>query len=119
MQGKVWVMQALVYDNSQNSLFSIIEENYKRVNNEENIITTAYYDDKAILDKFTLMTDITQTNPIFDNKLKNEIKKTDIDLLKEHKDIVKNADYIVNERLYVLISTYMISLFIAYKLVKN
>jgi hypothetical protein len=103
--------------NSNNILFNNIKDNYKRANNEEKVELKAY----DISTKFTNEVPIDNNSKNFDNYSIKQIKddKSDIDLLKGHDDIVKNANFVINERLYVLISTYIISLFIAYKLVKN
>jgi len=47
------------------------------------------------------------------------IKEENEEILKNHDNIVKNADFVINERLYVLLSTYIIALIIAYILFKK
>lgn len=104
-------------NSNNNILFKNIENNYKRANIEEKVELKAY----DISTKFTNPETINKDSKNFDTYLIKAIKdhKNEIDLLKGHDDIVKNANFVINERLYVLISTYLISLFIAYKLVKN
>ena len=103
-----------------NKLFTDIEVNYKRINNEDNDVKFRAFDIDD--NKFTKYEELINSDfKEFNNKSTTDIKnhKNDIDLLKHHDNIVKNSNFVINERLYVLISTYLISLFIAYKLVKN
>jgi len=107
-------------NDSNNIIFKNIIKNYKKINNENNIDMRAY--DIEINNKFInhIEIDVNTYNTIFDNKSKNVLSNDNesITILEEHKDIVNNANYIINERLYILIATYIISLFIAYKLHK-
>lgn len=105
-------------NDSNNIIFKNITDYYKRSNDEESVTMRAY---DISNNNFTNKIDINNKFTSFDNKLKNIVKDNtkDIDLLKLHEDIVKNANFVINERLYILIATYVISLFIAYKLVKN
>ena len=111
---------SITEDNSNNIIFKNIIENYKKINNEKNIDMRAY--DIEINNKFInhIEIDVNTYNTIFDNKSKNVLYDDNklINILDEHKDIVKQANYIINERLYLLIATYIISLFIAYNLHK-
>ena len=109
---------------SNNKLFRDIEVNYKRINNEDNDVKFRAFDLTTTNadGKFTnYIKEINNKTSDFNNKSMTNIKnhKDEIDLLKHHDNIVKNSNFVINERLYVLISTYLISLFIAYKLVKN
>jgi hypothetical protein len=106
-------------DESNNILFRDIEVNYNRINNKDNKVEFKAFNLSD--DKFKSPEIINNEFTVFNNKSTTDIKKhkDEIDLLKDHDNIVKNANFVINERLYVLISTYLISLFIAYKLVKN
>lgn len=109
---------------SNNKLFRDIEVNYKRINNEDNDVKFRAFDLTTTNadGKFTnYIKEINNKTSDFNNESTTYIKshKDKIDLLKHHDNIVKNSNFVINERLYVLISTYLISLFIAYKLVKN
>ena len=107
----------------ESKLSKIITSNYEHYNKNDDKISIEPYEiiDKKITkyDKDIQEKDIANTP--FDKLLKNEIKldKDDPDIIKNHKDMLDNSNYVINERLYVLISTYVISLIIVYMLIKN
>jgi hypothetical protein len=108
----------------ESKLSKIITSNYQHYNKNDDKLYIKPYTitdkkikkyDKEIQEKYP-------THKPFDNKLKNEeikLDKNDPDIIKNHKDMLDNSNYVINERLYVLISTYVISLIIAYMLIKN